>query len=221
MKKGMTEMVFVIDRSGSMSGLESDTIGGFNSTIKKQKEEEGEATVTTVLFDNRYEVLHDRFDIKQIGEMTENEYYTRGTTALLDALGRSIKKTINVQRNLPEDERAENVIFVVITDGYENASREFSYSDIKRLIETEQEKYGWDFLFLGANIDVAAESERLGIRRDRAVRYMHDDVGTGMAYRSISRAVSSKRINKDIDESWCEEVKADYAARGEDDDIFR
>ena len=217
MKKGMTEMVFVIDRSGSMSGLESDTIGGFNSTIKKQKEEEGEAKVTTVLFDNRYEVLHDRFDIGQIGDMTEREYYTRGTTALLDAMGRAIHKTINVQKHLPEEERAENVVFVVITDGYENASREFSYRDIRRLVETEQEKYGWEFLFLGANIDAVAEGGRLGIRPTKTARYMHDERGTDIAYRAVSKAVSDLRVNKNIDDSWCEEVVEDYAARIDDD----
>ena len=221
MKKGMTEMVFVIDRSGSMTGLEDDTIGGFNSTIKKQKGEEGEAKVTTVLFDDRYEVLHDRFDIGQIKEMTDREYYTRGSTALLDALGRSIHKTINVQKNLPEEERAENVVFVVITDGYENSSREFSYKDIKRLVKKEQEKYGWEFLFLGANIDAVAEGGRMGFRSDRSVRYMHDDIGTGLAYDSVNEAVKSFRACKVINEDWCEEVKADYAARSNDDDIPR
>ena len=220
MKKGMTEMVFVIDRSGSMTGLEDDTIGGFNSTIKKQKEEEGEATVTTVLFDDRYEVLHDRFDIDQIKAMTSREYYTRGSTALLDALGRSIHKTINVQKNLPEEERAENVVFVVITDGYENSSREFSYKDIKRLVKREQEKYGWEFLFLGANIDAVAEGGRMGFRSDRSVRYMHDDIGTGLAYRSVSNAVSNLRMCKEINEDWCEDAAKDYAAR-KDDDIPR
>ena len=214
MKKGMTEMVFVIDRSGSMTGLESDTIGGFNSTIRQQKEEEGDAIVTTVLFDNRYEVLHDRFDINQIKDMTEKEYYTRGTTALLDALGRSIRKTVNVQRHLPEKERAENVVFVVITDGYENASREFSYRDIRRMIETEQNEYGWEFLFLGANIDVAAESDRLGIRRDRAVRYMHDDIGTGLVYDTVNDAVKNLRSKKCIDPDWSDKIREDYIKRG-------
>ena len=219
MKKGMTEMVFVIDRSGSMTGLEDDTIGGFNSTIKKQKEEEGEAKVTTILFDDRYEVLHDRFDIGQIKAMTSKEYYTRGSTALLDALGRSIHKTINVQKNLPEDERAENVVFVVITDGYENSSREFSYRDIKKLVKREQEKYGWEFLFLGANIDAVAEGGRMGFRSDRSVRYMHDEIGTGLAYESVNEAVRNLRINRCIEEDWCEEVAKDYAARSKDDDI--
>ena len=218
MKKGMTEMVFVIDRSGSMTGLESDTIGGFNSTIKKQKEEEGEAKVTTILFDNRYEVLHDRFDLNQIGEMTEHEYYTRGTTALLDALGRAIRKTVNVQRHLPEEERAENVVFVVITDGYENASREYSYKDIRRMVKLEQEKYGWEFLFLGANIDAVAEGGRMGFRSDRSVRYMHDGVGTGLVYDSVNNAVTNLRTKKQINDDWDVEIKADFSARYKDDD---
>ena len=214
MKKGLTEMVFIIDRSGSMTGLEDDTIGGFNSTIKKQKKEEGEAIVTTVLFDNQYEVIHDRFDIRQVGEMTEEEYFTRGSTALLDAMGSAIQKTINVQRNLPEEERAEKVVFVVITDGYENASCEYSYRDIKRMVEYEQEKYGWEFLFLGANIDAVEEGGRLGIRRDRAARYMHDARGQGLAYESISRAVSEARTDEGITAAWAESVIEDFATRG-------
>ena len=218
MKKGMTEMVFVIDRSGSMTGLEDDTIGGFNSTIKKQKEEEGEAKVTTILFDNRYEVLHDRFDLNQIGEMTSDEYYTRGTTALLDALGRAIRKTVNVQRHLPEEERAENVVFVVITDGYENSSREFSYRDIRHMVKKEQEKYGWEFLFLGANIDAVAEGGRMGFRADRSVRYMHDGVGTGLVYDSVNNAVRNLRTKKQINDDWDVEIRADFAARHKDHD---
>jgi len=218
MKKGMTEMVFVIDRSGSMTGLEDDTIGGFNSTIKKQKEEEGEAKVTTILFDNRYEVLHDRFDLNQIGEMTSDEYYTRGTTALLDALGRAIRKTVNVQRHLPEEERAENVVFVVITDGYENSSREYSYRDIRHMVKKEQEKYGWEFLFLGANIDAVAEGGRMGFRADRSVRYMHDGVGTGLVYDSVNNAVRNLRTKKQINDDWDVEIRADFAARHKGDD---
>lgn len=213
MKKGLTEMVFIIDRSGSMTGLESDTIGGFNSTIARQKKEDGEAIVTTVLFDDKYEVLHDRFSIDHVREMTDKEYYTRGCTALLDAMGSAIQKTINVQKNLPEAEKAENVIFVVITDGYENASCEYSYSDIKRMVTKEQEKYGWEFLFLGANIDAIAEGGRLGIRQDRAVRYMHDTVGTSIAYDAINEAVKMQRSCSEIEECWSAPVQADYAKR--------
>ena len=213
MKKGLTEMVFIIDRSGSMTGLEDDTIGGFNATINKQKKEKGEATVTTVLFDTEFEVLHDRFDLSQVGEMTEKDYYTRGCTALLDAMGNAIQKTVNVQKHLPEEERAEKVVFVVITDGYENSSREYSYKDIKRLVSTEQEKYGWEFLFLGANIDAAAEGGRLGIRPNRTVRYMHDDIGTAMAYGAVSDAVSECRVMDCISDDWADEVRKDYTAR--------
>ncbi len=213
MRKGLTEMVFIIDRSGSMTGLESDTIGGFNSTISKQKKEEGEATITTILFDNRYEVLHDRFDISQVGEMTEKEYFTRGSTALLDAMGSAIQKTVNVQRHLPEEDRAEKVVFVVITDGYENSSCEYSYKDIKRMVEKEQKKYGWEFLFLGANIDAIAEGGKLGIRANRTVNYMHDDIGTAMAYDAMSAAVSECRLKKYISDDWAEDVRRDYAKR--------
>ena len=163
-------------------------------------------------------MLHDRFDLNQIGEMTEHEYYTRGTTALLDALGRAIRKTVNVQRHLPEEERAENVVFVVITDGYENASREYSYKDIRRMVKSEQEKYGWEFLFLGANIDAVAEGGRMGFRSDRSVRYMHDGVGTGLVYDSVNNAVTNLRTKKHINDDWDVEIKADFAARYKDDD---
>ena len=206
-------MVFILDRSGSMTGLEDDTIGGFNSTIKKQKKEEGEAIVTTVLFDDKYEVLHDRFDIKQVEKMTEEQYYTRGATALLDAMGSAIQKTINVQRHLPEDERAEHVIFVIMTDGYENSSCEYSYSDIKRMVKKEQEKYGWEFMFLGANIDAIEEGGRLGIRANRSVNYVHDGMGTQLAHGAVSKAICAKRKNyEDLDECFVE-VQADYIAR--------
>lgn len=210
-------MVFILDRSGSMTGLESDTIGGFNSTINKQKQEEGEAIVTTILFDNRYEVLHDRFDISQIGEMTEKEYFTRGSTALLDAMGSAIQKTVNVQKNLPEKDRAENVIFVIITDGYENASCEYSYKQIKKMVEHQQEKYDWEFLFLGANIDAVAEGGRLGIRADKAARYVHDDRGTEITYEAVSNAVSEKRINGKVGASWACMINEDFNTRGDNE----
>ena len=181
MKKGLTEMVFILDRSGSMGGLEDDTIGGFNSLIAKQKKAEGEGIVTTVLFDNKYEIIHDRFDLETIGEMTDKEYYVRGTTALLDAMGSTIQKEINVQEQLPESEKAEKVIFVIITDGYENASCEYRYKDIRRMVEAQQEK-GWEFMFLGANIDAIEEGGRLGIRKERAVTYKCDSEGLGKSY---------------------------------------
>lgn len=149
MKKGLTELVFILDRSGSMGGLESDTIGGFNAMLQKQKEEEGDARITTVLFDDKYEQIHDSFPIHQVKELTAKDYYVRGCTALLDAMGRTIHQMALIQKHLPEEERAEKVIFVITTDGLENASREYSRSQIKQMIEHEKEKYGWEFLFLG------------------------------------------------------------------------
>lgn len=225
MKKGLTEMVFILDRSGSMSGLEDDTIGGFNSTIRKQKREDGEAIVTTVLFDDEYEILHDRFDIGSVGEMTDREYYTRGCTALLDAVGSTVQKTINVQKNLPEKDRAENVVFVIITDGHENSSCEYDYKSVRKMIKKQQDEFGWEFLFLGANIDAAEEGAKIGIRRNRTTRYVHDNIGTAKAYDAIAGAISEQRMSKTISYDWCEEVDADYEEREggftslEDDDI--
>ena len=160
MKKGLVEMVFILDRSGSMSGLESDTIGGFNSLIDKQKKVDGECIVTTALFDDRYELLHDRIGLNGISPMTDREYYVRGSTALLDAVGRTISKLVNVQRHTAEEERAEKVMFIITTDGYENASREYSYDKIKDMIEKQRDKNGWEFLFLGANIDAVETAAR-------------------------------------------------------------
>ena len=152
MKKGFTELVFILDRSGSMGGLESDTIGGFNAMLEKQRKLDGECRITTVLFDNRYELLHDRIDIRAVSPMTEREYQVGGSTALLDAMGRTIQKMVNVQKSTAEEYRAENVMFVIITDGEENSSREYSAQKVKAMIEQEK-KYGWEFIFLGANID--------------------------------------------------------------------
>ena len=173
MKEGMTELVFILDRSGSMFGLEKDTIGGFNSMIQKQKEEEGEAVVTTVLFDDRYELIHDRFPLSAVGEMTRKEYFVRGSTALLDAVGKTIVKIQNVQEHLPEEARAEKVITVIITDGLENSSREYSREQISQMI-TRQRANGWEFLFLGANMDAVAEAKSLGIQEERAASYRND-----------------------------------------------
>lgn len=198
MKKGLTEMVFILDRSGSMWGLEADTIGGFNSMLRKQKEEEGEAIVTTVLFDDRYELIHDRFSIDAVGEMTDKEYYVRGSTALLDAMGSTIQKIINAQNHLPENQQAEHVIVVTITDGMENSSCEYSYKDVKRLIEGQKEK-GWEFMFLGANIDAVAEAEKFGISEDRAVRYHSDSEGTALNYECVGEAVSCMRSSRNTE----------------------
>ena len=214
MKKGLTELIFILDRSGSMSGLESDTIGGYNAMLEKQKKEPGEAVITTVLFDDRYELLHDRINIRGIEPITEKEYYVRGTTALLDAVGRTISKIVNVQKHTVEDERAENVMFVITTDGMENASREYSYEKIRRMIEHQKSKYGWEFIFLGANIDAIDTAGRFGIGQDRAVNYNADSEGTLLNYEVISETVSCLRACREISEDWKDRIEEDYKKRG-------
>ena len=217
MKKGLTEMVFILDRSGSMGGLEKDTIGGFNSLIEKQKKEDGEALVSTVLFDNYQEVLHDRIPLDEIGRMTEEEYYVRGCTALLDAIGGAINHIGNIHKYAREEDVPEKTIFVITTDGLENASSRYSYRDVKKMIKRQEEKYGWEFLFLGANIDVAKESGRLGIRADRAVRYVNDSEGVELNYAAVGCAVSALRSMKntaEFDGSWKESIEKDFKKRG-------
>ena len=207
MKKGLTEMVFILDRSGSMNGLEADTIGGFNGMLEKQKKEEGEAIITTVLFDDQYELIHDRFNINAVDKMTDKEYYVRGCTALLDAMGSTIQKIINVQKHLPECEQAEHVIFVTITDGYENASCEYTYRDVKKMIEAQKEK-GWEFMFLGANIDAVAEAEKFGIEADRAVQYHSDSVGTALNYECVSEAMACmRRDTVQLGSGWKDKIE--------------
>jgi uncharacterized protein YegL len=190
MKKGLTELVFSLDKSGSMGGLESDTIGGYNSMFAKQQAVEGEAQVTTVLFDNNYELLHDRIDIKAVSPITEREYQVGGSTALLDAIGRTIHKIGNAQKNTAEDYRAEKVVFVIITDGEENASREYTSDKVKAQIERQKSRYGWEFIFLGANIDAVETAGRFGIAPDRAVDYLADSEGTELI------PISNKTIDK-------------------------
>lgn len=214
MKKGLTELIFILDRSGSMSGLESDTIGGYNAMLEKQKKEPGEAVITTVLFDDRYELLHDRINIRGIEPITEKEYYVRGTTALLDAVGRTIGKIGNVQKHTAEDERAENVMFVITTDGMENASREYSYEKIRWMIEHQKSKYGWEFIFLGANIDAIDTAGRFGIGQDRAVNYNADSEGTLLNYEVISETVSNLRACREISEDWKDRIEEDFKKRG-------
>lgn len=214
MKKNLTELVFILDRSGSMSGLESDTIGGYNSMLSKQKKEEGEATITTVLFDDEYELLHDRISIKGVDSITDKEYFVRGTTALLDAIGKTLNKIINVQRHTAEDEKAENIMFVIITDGMENSSYEYNYDKIKNMIEHQKNKYGWEFIFLGANIDSVATAEHFGIDKDRAADYKADSKGTLLNYEVISETVSSLRKNKKVSSSWKDRIERDYESRG-------
>jgi len=213
-KARITELVFILDRSGSMSGLESDTVGGFNSLLEKQRKEEGEAVVTTVLFDSEYELLHDRINIRGIAPITEKEYFVRGSTALLDAIGKTINKIGNVQKHTGEDLRADKVLFVIITDGMENASTEFSSSQIKKMVELQKERYGWEFLFLGANIDAVETASHYGIHKDRAVRYCADSVGTSLNFEEVSNAVSAMRVNKCVDANWKVSIEKDFEKRG-------
>jgi uncharacterized protein YegL len=213
MKKGLTELVFILDRSGSMSGLEKDTIGGYNSLLNKQKNEPGEATITTVLFDDQYELLHDRINLKGIRPITEREYFVRGNTALLDAIGRTVDKIKNAQENTAEEERAENVMFVITTDGMENARREYRYNKIKAMIEKQKEECGWEFLFIGANIDAIEAAGKFGITPDYAVDYHADARGTAVVYDAVERSVSSKRRGYSFDAGWKEGIEADYRSR--------
>ena len=214
MKKGLTELVFILDRSGSMSGLESDTIGGDNALLEKQKKEVGEAVITTVLFDDKYELLHDRINIRGIVPITDREYYVRGSTALLDAVGKTINKIGNAQKHTAEDERAEHVMFVITTDGMENASCEFSYAKVRKMIEHQKRKYGWEFIFLGANIDAIATAERFGISEDRATNYNADSEGTSLNYAVISETVSCLRASRPIAEDWKDRIEEDVKKRG-------
>ncbi len=215
MKKDLTELVFILDRSGSMSGLESDTIGGYNSMMEKQKKEPGEALVTTVLFDDGYELLHDRTNLRGVEAITNKEYFVRGTTALLDAIGKTINKIGNAQKQTAESERAEKVIFVITTDGMENASREYNYETIKKMVENQKNKHGWEFIFLGANIDAVAEARRFGISEDRAARFNSDPKGTSLNYEVVGEAVKNLRASKTVDRNWKARVEEDYKERGE------
>ncbi len=200
MKNNLTELVFILDKSGSMAGLEADTIGGYNSMLKKQQNAEGEAIVTTVLFDHDYELLHDRINVRGISPITEEDYQVGGTTALLDAIGMTIQKIVNVQKRTSESERADKVLFVITTDGMENASREYSAAKIKKMVQHQKEKYGWEFIFLGANIDAISTAEQFGINEDFAVNYHADNIGTVLNYEAVSEAVIKLRSGKKIDQ---------------------
>ena len=219
MKKNLTEIVFILDRSGSMRGLEPDTIGGFNSLVEKQKKEDGEAIISTVLFDDNQEVLHDRVDIQKIQPMTENEYYVRGCTALLDAVGGAIHHIGNVHKYAREEDRPEKTLFIITTDGMENSSHRYSYAKVKQMVERQKEKYGWEFLFLGANIDAIGEAAKFGINENRAVNYNCDREGTELNYRVLSEAVSKVRscpsaaMKDALGSDWKEEIEVDYRRR--------
>lgn len=211
-----TELVFILDRSGSMSGLESDTIGGYNALLEKQKKEEGEAAITTVLFDDKYDLLHDRIDLRGIQPITDREYYVRGCTALLDAIGKTIQKIANVQRRTAPELRADKVLFVITTDGMENASREYTYEKVRQMVERQKREYGWEFLFLGANIDAIQTARRFGIGADRAVNYHPDRVGTRLNYQVISETVSCMRAGGPIAAGWKQQIEADFRKRKSD-----
>ena len=214
MKKGLTEMIFILDRSGSMAGLETDTIGGYNSMVEKQKLLEGEALVSTVLFDHESTVICDRRPLTEVPEMTEEEYYVRGCTALLDAVGGAIHHIGNVHKYARDEDVPEHTLFIITTDGMENASRRYTYDKVRSMIEHEKEKYGWEFLFLGANIDAAREAARFGISADRAANYHADHRGTGVIYEAVSQAVCQVRnCAAPLSEDWKEKIDADYNAR--------
>ncbi len=213
MKKNLTELVFILDRSGSMSGLESDTIGGFNSMIEKQKKQDGECIVSTVLFDDESRVIHDRVSLDNIKPMTEDDYFVGGCTALIDAVGGAIHHIGNVHKYARKEDVPENTIFIITTDGQENASHRYSSNKVKQMIERQKEKYGWEFLFIGANIDAVETAKRYGIDRNRAVNYNADAQGTSVLYETVSKAVCNVRASKCMADDWCAEIDKDFKKR--------
>ena len=212
-KNGITELVFILDRSGSMSGLESDTIGGFNAMLDKQKRQDGKCFVTTVLFDDRLETLHDRLPLERVAPLTDRDYTVRGCTALLDAIGSTIRHIVDIHRYARPEDVPEHTVFVITTDGMENASRRFSSDEVKRLIEKEKEQYGWEFLFLAANIDAVETAKRFGINEDRAVNYHADRIGTRLVYETVSEAVCSVRACAPMKADWSEKLNRDFKSR--------
>ena len=211
----MTELVFILDRSGSMSGLEMDTIGGFNSMLEKQRKEPGDAVVSTVLFDNGTEVIHDRVAIADVPNLTDKEYFVRGCTALLDAVGGAIHHIGNIHKYARKEDVPEKTLFIITTDGMENASRRYTYDKVRHMIERQKECYGWEFLFLGANIDAAAEARRFGIDESMAANYRCDEVGTALNYEVISEAITSVRSCAALlSADWKKKIDADYKKRG-------
>lgn len=221
MAKNLTEIIFILDRSGSMSGLEADTIGGYNSLLEKQKKEVGDAIISTVLFDDRQEVLHDRVKIEDMKPITEKEYYVRGCTALLDAIGGAIHHIATVHKYARKEDQPDKTLFVITTDGMENSSKRYSYAKVKEMVERQKEEYGWEFLFLGANIDAIATASRFGIIAERAVNYRCDSRGTEVNYDAISKAVSSVRacepgeVSAALGSAWKSEIERDFEGRKE------
>lgn len=221
MKKGLTEIVFILDRSGSMSGLEADTIGGFNSFIERQKKEEGEAYVSAVLFDDSSEVIYDRVPLDKIEKMTDKQYYVRGCTALLDAVGGAIHHIGNVHKYAREEDVPEKTIFIITTDGMENSSRNYNYNRVKQMVEHEKEKYNWEFIFLGANIDAVEVAGRFGINEHHAINYECDSKGTRLNYEVLGNAVAMARCSESVqafgncleNDEWSAEIRKDYSKR--------
>ena len=213
MKNNITEIVFILDRYGSMHGLEKDTIGGFNSLIEKQKKQDGTCYVSTVLFDNFSEVLHDRVELKDIKPMTEEDYSVRGCTALLDAIGSAVHHIGNIHKYARKEDVPEHTMFVIMTDGYENASHIYTGSAVKKMIERQKEKYGWEFLFIGANIDAVETAGRFGISEEHSVNYHADSTGTGIVYDTVSEALCSVRKHSKLRADWNRRIKDDYNSR--------
>ena len=213
MKKNLTEMVFILDRSGSMAGLEADTIGGFNSMIERQKKAEGEALVSTVLFSDDSRVIHDRVNVQKVEPMTDRQYYVGGCTALIDAIGGAIHHIGNVHKYAREDDRPEHTVFVITTDGMENASRRYTSEQVKTMVERQKTKYGWEFLFLGANIDAVETAARYGIAEDRAVTFHNDAAGQALNYEEVSAAVCSVRAGRTLGRAWKSRIEEDFLSR--------
>jgi len=212
--KGLTEIIFILDRSGSMAGLESDTIGGFNSLIAKQKKEDGQALVSTVLFDDRSDVLHDRVPLDKIAPMTDDDYFVRGCTALLDAVGGAIHHIGNVHKYARPEDRPEKTMVIITTDGMENASKRYTYEKVKSMIERQKEEYGWEFIFLGANIDAVEVAARFGISEDRAANYHSDEEGTALNYEVLSEAICQVRMGcAPLSAGWKKKIDADFERR--------
>ena len=214
MNNNLTEIVFILDRSGSMAGLEADTIGGFNAMVEKQKKEPGEALLSAVLFDNESHVIYDRADIRKVEPMTDRQYQVRGCTALLDAIGGAVHHIANVHKYAREEDRPGRTVFVITTDGMENASRRYNRAKVQEMVKHAQEQYGWEFLFLGANMDAVSEAHSFGIRADRAVRYQCDSEGTSLNYSVLSKTVSQLRCGCPIQADWSAEIAEDYQKRG-------
>lgn len=213
MKNNITELVFILDRSGSMGGLETDTIGGFNAMLEKQRKQEGECLVSTVLFDHESKVLHDRVPLDKVRPMTEEDYQVRGCTALLDAIGGAIHHISNIHKYARPEDVPEHTLFVITTDGMENASHQYDSNTVKKMIEKKKKKKGWEFLFIGANIDAVETAGRFGITPGRAVNYVADKRGTRVLYDTVSEAVCQVRASKPLDENWAREIDEDYQKR--------